>query len=100
MKQWRCKGHEKCIFETPHNECQRIKFQMNVKESNFNEKKDHNFHISLLSGPRWLNPPSLPYGKPDRKISVFLTPRLRALSKRLSTKEDLERPLRAEVKKN
>ena len=84
-------------FETLNNETECI---LSVKESNFNEKKDHNFHISLLSGPRWLNPPSLPYGKPDRKISVFLTPRLRALSKRLSTKEDLERPLRAEVKKN
>ena len=30
------KGHEKCIFETPHNE---IKYVSSVKESNFNEKK-------------------------------------------------------------
>ena len=28
------KGHEKCIFETLHNE---IKFVLSVKESNFNE---------------------------------------------------------------
>ena len=41
--------------------CQRIKFQW---------KKDHNFHICLWSGPRWLNPHP-PYGQPDRKIFVF-----------------------------
>ena len=40
------KGHEKCIFETPHNE---IKCVLSVKESNFNEKKDQNFHICLRS---------------------------------------------------
>ena len=41
----------------------------NVKESNFNEKKDQYFHICLRSGPTGLTPP--PYGQPDRKILVF-----------------------------
>ena len=40
------KGHEKCIFETPHNE---IKCVLSVKESNFNEKKDQNSHIRFLA---------------------------------------------------
>ena len=61
------KRHEKCIFETLHNE---TKCVLSVKESNFNEKKDQNFHICLWSGLRWLTSPSL-YGQPDRKISVF-----------------------------
>ena len=34
-------------------------------------EKNQNFHICLRSGPRWLTPPSPPYGQPDRKISVF-----------------------------
>ena len=33
------KGHEKCIFETLHNE---IKCVLSIKESNFNEKMDQN----------------------------------------------------------
>ena len=44
-------GHEKCIFETLHNEMQCI---LSVKESNFNEKKNQNFHICLRSGPTGL----------------------------------------------
>ena len=44
LKQWRCKGHEKCIFETA-------------------------FHICCRSGPRWLTPP---YSQFDCKISAFL----------------------------
>ena len=47
------KRHEKCIFETLHNE---TKCVLSVKESNFNEKKDQNFHICLELGPRWLTP--------------------------------------------
>ena len=53
-------NHEKEIknafFETLHNE---IKCVMSIKESNFNEKIDQNFHICLRSGPRGLNPPPL-----------------------------------------
>ena len=48
------KGHVKCIFETLHNE---INCVLSVKESNFNEKNNQNFHICLRSGPRWLTPP-------------------------------------------
>ena len=71
------KGHEKCIFETPHNE---IECVLSVKESNFNEKKkDQNFHISLRSRLRWLTPP--PCGQPDRKIcGFFWTPRPECLT--------------------
>ena len=46
-------GHEKCIFETPHNE---IKCVLSIKESNFNGKMGQNFLISLRSGPRKLTP--------------------------------------------
>ena len=42
-----------------------------IKESNFNEKMDQNFHICSQSGPRGLTPPTLLYGQLDRKISVF-----------------------------
>ena len=67
------KVHEKCIFETPHNG---IKCVLSMKESNFNEKMDRNFHFCLRSGPRGLTPypltPFPPYGHPDRKMSVFL----------------------------
>ena len=57
------KGHEKCIFETLHNE---IRCVVSINESN--EKRDQNVHISLRSGQRGLTPPP-PHGEP--KISVF-----------------------------
>ena len=41
-------GHEKCIFETLYNE---IKCVLNVKESNFNEKKINVF--TLVYGQGW-----------------------------------------------
>ena len=41
------KGHEKCIFETPHN---KIKCALSIEESNSNAKMDQNFHICLWSG--------------------------------------------------
>ena len=54
----RQKGHEKCIFETLHNE---MKCVLSIKEPNFNEKMGQNFHICLWSGPTGLTPhPPLP----------------------------------------
>ena len=47
----------------------KYKCVLSVKESNFNEKKDQNFHIWLRLGPRWLTPP--PLRSEGRKISVF-----------------------------
>ena len=44
---WRHKGHEKCIFETPHNE---IKCVFNIKESNFNGKKVNIFTFAYSQG--------------------------------------------------
>ena len=41
------KRHEKCIFENPHNE---IKCVLNVKESNFNEKKSTHSHLFTVYG--------------------------------------------------
>ena len=75
LKQWRCKGHEKCIFETPHNE---IKCVLSVKESNFNEKKIKIFTFAYGQGRGGWPPP--PYGQPDHKISVFLRRPLLLLS--------------------
>ena len=57
---------------TPHNE---IKCVLNIIESYSSEKMSQNFHICLQSGLTGLTPPP-PYGQPDRKISVFFTPRL------------------------
>ena len=59
----------KCIFETPHNE---IKCVLIVKESNFNEKKDPNFHICIWSEPRGLTARP-PYSQSDRKVAGFFT---------------------------
>ena len=42
------KGHEKCIFETLHNEIKCV-LSMIIK---FQWKKDQNFHICLQSGPK------------------------------------------------
>ena len=41
------KGHEKCIFETLHNEIKRV---LSVKESNFNEKKIKIFTFAYGQG--------------------------------------------------
>ena len=67
------KGHEKCIFETLHNE---IKCVLSIRKSNFNWKKwvkIFTFAYGLGRGS-WAPPP--PYSQPDRKISSFLTPSL------------------------
>ena len=63
------RGHEKCIFDTLHNE---IKCVLIVKESNFNEKKDPNFHICIWSEPRGLTARP-PYSQSDRKVAGFFT---------------------------
>ena len=46
-------------------------FLVSTQKQNSMEEIGQNFHICLRSGPRWLTPPSPPYGQPDRKISVF-----------------------------
>ena len=66
----RRKGHEKSIFETPHN---KIKCIWASKNQISMEKKGPNFYICLRSGPRGLTTPSPPYSQPYRKISVLLT---------------------------
>ena len=74
------KGHEKCIFETLHNV---IKCVLSVTESNFNEKKDQNFHICLRSGPRWLTPPP--------PFTVSLTENIRFFTPSLNFRKELDK---------
>ena len=62
-EQWRFKGHEKCILETPHND---IKCVLSVKESNFNEKSNVSHFLTVRS--KVADPPTPP---PDRNISAF-----------------------------
>ena len=67
---WRRKGHEKCIFETPHNE---IKCVLSIKELNFNDKRIKIF----TSGPTGLTPPPpLPLRSALPKNIRFFMPRL------------------------
>ena len=47
-EKWRRKGHEKCIFETPHNE---IKCVLSIKELNFNDKRIKIFTSGLTPPP-------------------------------------------------
>ena len=61
------KGHEKCIFETPHNE---IKCVFWVSKNQISMKKRIKiFTFAYCKGRGGCPPP--PYGQPDRKISVF-----------------------------
>ena len=63
----RCKGHEKCIFETPHNE---IEYVLSIKESNFNAKNRSKLSHLLMV---WAEGADLfsPYGQLDCKKTAF-----------------------------
>ena len=59
--------HQKCIFETPHNE---IKCVLSIIESYSIEKNGSKFSHLLTVRADGADPPT-PYGQADHKILVF-----------------------------